>query len=90
MRKNKSTNRIFSIVLSLMLTMALFVIAPDVVVGANYERIYADIVSIDPSVTRRGCAVGIRLSCDDVGRVKSLLEKKNIPYGDVIGRSRDL
>lgn len=58
--------------------------------AANYERIYTDIVSIDPSVTRRGCAVGIRLSCDDVGRVKSILEKKNIPYGDVIGRSRDL
>ena len=53
---------------------------------AVYERIYAEIVSIDPSVTRRGCQVGLRLSCSEVNNLKNLLEKKNIPYGDIIGR----
>lgn len=54
--------------------------------AAAFERIYADVVSIDPSVTRRGCSLGIRLPCSEVDRMKMILEKKNIPYGDVIGR----
>lgn len=54
--------------------------------AAVYERIYAEIVAIDPSITRRGCLVGIRLSCNDINKMKSILEKKNIPYGDIIGR----
>ncbi len=54
--------------------------------AAAFERIYADVVSIDPSVTRRGCSLGIRLPCSEVDRMKMIMEKKNIPYGDVIGR----
>ena len=53
---------------------------------AVFERIYVDVVSIDPSVTRRGCAYGIRLPCSEVEQMKSVMDKKNIPYGDVIGR----
>ena len=34
--------------------------------AAAFERIYADVVSIDPSVTRRGCSLGIKLSCSEV------------------------
>lgn len=55
--------------------------------AANHERIYAEIVSIDPSITRRGCSMGIRLSCAHVDRMKFILERKNIPYGDIVGRS---
>ena len=54
--------------------------------AATFERIYADVVSIDPSVTRRGCSLGIKLSCSEVERMKMIMDKKNIPYGDVIGR----
>lgn len=52
---------------------------------AMYERIRAEVVSIDPSITRRGCSMGIRLPCSDVERMKTALSKSNIPYGDVIG-----
>lgn len=54
--------------------------------AATSERIYAEIVSIDPSVTRRGCSVGIKISCGDIERLQYILGKKNIPYGDIIGR----
>ncbi|MBE6626946.1 MAG: DUF3343 domain-containing protein [Ruminococcaceae bacterium] len=54
--------------------------------AAVFERIYADVVSIDPSVTRHGCSLGIRLPCSEVERMKIVMDKKNIPYGDVIGR----
>ena len=54
--------------------------------AAAFERIYPDIVSIDPSVTRHGCSLGIKLPCSEIERMKSVMEKKNIQYGDVIGR----
>ncbi|MBE6617771.1 MAG: DUF3343 domain-containing protein [Ruminococcaceae bacterium] len=58
--------------------------------AANHERIYAEIVSIDPSITRRGCSMGIRLSCANIDKMKRILERKNIPYGDIVGRSESL
>ena len=54
--------------------------------AAIAERIYAEIVSVDPSITRRGCSMGIRLSCTNIERLKMILDRKNIPYGDIIGR----
>ncbi len=53
---------------------------------ASAEKIRADIVSVDPKLTRRGCSVGIRISCDEVERVKLILDKRKIPYGDIFGR----
>lgn len=53
---------------------------------AAFERIEADVVSVDPSVTRHGCSVGLRLNCADVDEVTRLLDRKGIVYGDVIGR----
>jgi len=50
------------------------------------ENIQAEIVNIDPSVTRRGCSVGVRLPCSKSGRLVELLERRRIPYGDLIGR----
>ncbi len=54
--------------------------------AAAFEKITADVVSIDPSVTRHGCSVGLRLNCADVDELTELMDKKNIVYGDVIGR----
>ncbi len=50
------------------------------------ENIYAEVVSIDPSITRRGCSVGLRLPCREAGRFMEILDRKKIPYGDLIGR----
>ena len=53
--------------------------------SAANENIRASIVSIDPSVTRRGCSVGLLLPCGDVGRMKWILDRRQIDYGDIIG-----
>ncbi|MGN1346930.1 MAG: putative Se/S carrier-like protein [Eubacteriales bacterium] len=55
---------------------------------AMMGKIHADVVSVDPSVTRHGCSVGLRLNCADVEEVTGLLDRKNIVYGDIIGRGR--
>jgi hypothetical protein len=54
---------------------------------AVLEKIDAEVISVDPSVTKHGCSVGLRLNCADVGNVTRLLDKKGITYGDVIGRN---
>ena len=55
--------------------------------AASCERIPAEVVSIDPAVTRRGCSFGLRLSCSDTDRLKAALRARNIPFGDVIGKA---
>ena len=42
-------------------------------------------VSVDPSLTGKGCAFGISLPCRDVDAAKLLLDRRHITYGDVIG-----
>ncbi len=53
---------------------------------AVMERIPAEVVSIDPSVTRRGCSIGISMPCSYISKFQTILDRKNIMYGDVIGR----
>ena len=55
---------------------------------AVFAQISADVVSVDPSVTRHGCTVGLRLNCAQIEDLTELLDKKGIVYGDVIGRGR--
>lgn len=47
--------------------------------------ISAQIVSLDPRLTERGCAYGIRFSCEESDRVVGTLEAKGMPYGVLIG-----
>ncbi len=47
--------------------------------------IFASVVSLDPRLTERGCAYGIRFSCKDTERIKGTLEAKGIAYGILIG-----
>lgn len=54
---------------------------------AALEKMETEVVSVDPSVTKHGCSVGLRLNCADVDDVIRLLDRKGIVYGDVIGRS---
>ena len=49
------------------------------------EKIPTEIVNIDPSVTKRGCSVGIRLHCAQAEKFREALDKRKIPYGELIG-----
>lgn len=40
--------------------------------------IFSKIVSIDPKLTRRGCAYGVEFSCSDERNVKSILRRAGI------------
>lgn len=51
------------------------------------ERMGAEVVSIDPSFTRHGCSVGLRLDCDNARRLSEILDRRNIAHGDIIGRT---
>ena len=51
-------------------------------------RIPASVVSVDPSVTRHGCAFGLRFPCDTAGRLQSALSRKNVSWGEMIGARR--
>ncbi len=57
--------------------------------AATLAKIPAEVVSVDPSVTRHGCSVGLRLNCADVDSLAEQLDKRGIVYGDVIGRGRE-
>lgn len=54
--------------------------------AASHERISAEIVHIDPSVTKRGCSVGIRFPCEKTDLLMSIFDQRGISYGDLIGR----
>ena len=47
--------------------------------------ISAYVVSIDPNLTKHGCSYGIEIPNTDAGRAVSVLNKKNIKYGEVFG-----
>ena len=40
--------------------------------------IYAKIVSLDPSLTRRGCAYGLEFTCSDEPQVRAVLRRAGI------------
>ena len=46
-----------------------------------------EIVNIDPSLTRHGCAHGLRVPADRCTEARAALEKHKLSYGDIIGGS---
>lgn len=44
----------------------------------NQNAIFCKIVSIDPKLTRRGCAYGIEFACSDERNVRSVLRRHGI------------
>lgn len=44
-----------------------------------------DIVSIDSSVTKRGCAYGVSYPCEMTERVQDILRRYGLDYGEIIG-----
>jgi hypothetical protein len=51
----------------------------------NAVRIPCNTVSIDPSVTKRGCGYGVSMGCSFLSEAVRVLERKNITHGEVIG-----
>lgn len=43
------------------------------------------VVSLDPKLTERGCAYGIRFSCEAAEAVERTLTAKNLPFGVLMG-----
>ena len=48
-------------------------------------RIPCQTVSIDPTVTKRGCGYGVSVGCSFLSDAVRVLERKNISHGEVIG-----
>lgn len=42
------------------------------------ERIYSKIISLDPTLTKRGCAYGIEFSCSEERNVRTILRRAGI------------
>ena len=47
--------------------------------------IHAEIVGLDPSLTKRGCAYGLRFASAGKDDVLRCLGEKNIPWGSILG-----
>ena len=47
--------------------------------------IQCEIVNIDSSVTKRGCAYGVTFPCEMKNRVQSVLRRYDLDYGEIIG-----
>lgn len=42
------------------------------------ERIYSKIISLDPTLTKRGCAYGIEFSCSEERNIRTILRRAGI------------
>ena len=54
--------------------------------AANSHKILATIVSVDPTLTKHGCSVGLRVSCQNAFYLTKIFDENNISHGDIIGR----
>lgn len=50
--------------------------------------IEAEIVSIDASLTKRGCAYGVSFPCRMRREAEHTLRMKNIDFGEILGQGR--
>jgi len=65
-----------------MKTMTRAVKARDALAGRG---IRAEIVGLDPALTRYGCSYGIRFPSEEEARARRILEEKNVSWGTVLG-----
>ncbi len=47
--------------------------------------ISSEIVNLDASVTRRGCAYGVSFPCERAEAVQRILARHELDYGEIIG-----
>lgn len=50
------------------------------------ERLRCEIVNLDKNLTRHGCAYGLEFDCAQSERVKRILDRRGLGYGDILGR----
>ena len=48
--------------------------------------IKCEIVNLDVSLTKRGCAYGVSFPCNMTDTVQSILKRYELDYGEIIGR----
>ena len=48
------------------------------------EAIFCKVVSVDPRLTRRGCAYGIEFARTELQRVNQILKSHGIRYGQIL------
>ena len=49
------------------------------------SSVSAEIVSVDSSITRHGCAYGVSFDCSAEAQVKRVLRLRRVEYGEIIG-----
>ncbi|MBR5516084.1 MAG: DUF3343 domain-containing protein [Clostridia bacterium] len=47
--------------------------------------IYSRVITLDPSVTKKGCTNGIETECKQIARAKAILIDRSIPIGEISG-----
>lgn len=47
-------------------------------------NINAEIVKLEPHMTSKGCAYGIRFNCSDLAEIQSIMKRKSIRYSELI------
>ncbi len=47
--------------------------------------IQSEIVSLDASLTKNGCAYGLKFSQSHAQRAETIFQRSNISYGDILG-----
>ena len=53
--------------------------------GRSAVGIHCAIVSLEPTLTKRGCAYGLSFACAHLERAKSVLSSRRINYGEILG-----
>ena len=43
------------------------------------------LVSVEPSLTKRGCSYGLKVGCELVGESEKILDRRGIAHGEIIG-----
>ncbi len=49
------------------------------------KGIQSEVTSLDPKLTQKGCAYGIRFACEDTADVRRILTEKELPFGVLMG-----
>lgn len=47
---------------------------------------YSKIISLDPALTKKGCAYGLEFSASEEGKIKNILRHANVPVSQFIHR----
>lgn len=45
----------------------------------------AEVVNLDPKLTKKGCLYGIRFPCGNTSDVRRILTERDVPFGELMG-----